>query len=220
MLDVNREADIYDLAFEAIITAVDDGWVTLDRSLFRPPGPDREADRGAIGGFPVTRVERSADGSLRHYVPGATAQCELSRHRLVRAEIDSERRDSMMRLDTAIHLAFFGYQSLYGPAEQLSMWLAPHEAWVDLVPSGEGPDDGAAAQIGEWVQRAIDDDLLISILTRPGKPDLTYWHVDGIGTTACSGLHPMRTGELGRIDIAVKGCPTGGVRLTATQALD
>ena len=96
--------DPYMKDFEAEITSVGNGFVTLSRSAFYPGGGGQPCDVGWISygerEYEVTGVEKS-EGDLRHLLKAADGLAIGDR---VKGRIDWERRYAHMRYHTAIHV--------------------------------------------------------------------------------------------------------------------
>jgi Ser-tRNA(Ala) deacylase AlaX len=108
---------------------------------------------------------------------------------------------------------YFGFVALHGPAERCDRSVTTRSASVDLR-YGE-PETVKVDVLEEWLVRVVADDLLITVVTHQGR---RYWHVDGIGTSACSGLHPESTRHVGDVDVAVEPHAGSGLRLSVHLA--
>ena len=100
--------DAYRRSASATVVAVGERGIELDRTLFYPMGGGQAGDTGSLwaaGGERIdiidTRKGESADRVM--HVP-APASAVLKPGDSVRMEIDWERRHSLMRLHTALHL--------------------------------------------------------------------------------------------------------------------
>jgi Ser-tRNA(Ala) deacylase AlaX len=188
--------------FHAVVIDLRGGGVVLGDTMFHPATVEREADRGLVHGWPVVDVVRSAGGSIVHRLrpSGATGRLRIGDR--VEAEVDLAIRWTLSRLDSAAHLIAFGYEATHGPAIQVERRITASGAHVRVVPSSRTPIRTAA--LGEWVERAIADDLLISVLEGRLTGGRRRWHVDGIGSRPCEGLHPTSTGQVGRLEIEIR----------------
>lgn len=213
MFDVDAGTDQRRITFVASVNAIHHRWIELDRTEFHVATAERESDIGLIDGIPVVKVETGNDAVLhRVEVPDATRRLSLGQ--VVEGEVDGERRFRLMRLHTLQHLAFLGFQHRHGKANRLLRRVSAECSVVELGGAAvRGPID--VAGINDWMRRVVSDDLLISRLSRPLDPERRYWHVDGVGTIACSGHHPTTTGEIGDFAVEVHRTSEGCVRLTS-----
>ncbi len=95
--------DAYCKTFEARIVAAADDGVVLDRSAFYPGGGGQPCDEGLlrVGNviLPVRKVRRK-EGRIWHQIEGDLPQVGT----VVEGELDWERRYSLMRVHTAMHI--------------------------------------------------------------------------------------------------------------------
>jgi misacylated tRNA(Ala) deacylase len=95
--------DAYLKEFEAVVTAVSDDGVELDRTAFYPGGGGQPSDAGSLRAdgrrWPVETV-RKVEGQIWHRVAGDPPGVGQA----VRAELDWERRYALMRTHTAMHI--------------------------------------------------------------------------------------------------------------------
>jgi Ser-tRNA(Ala) deacylase AlaX len=227
MYDLDQLPVAYVRQLDVVVTEVRRPWVALDRSPFAPATPERPSDTGTIGRVVVDDVVLGCDGTRLHRIGGARASPALVPGIQPRSEpglepgcsyvalVDWERRFALMRLHSALHLVYLGFEATHGPALRHGRRVTTEEAWVDLEPSRDLRDGMNVAAITTWVNRVISDDLLIARLCQPGEPSRPYWYVDGVGSLACSGLHPQTTGEIGAVEVGASCVPRGMVRLTA-----
>ncbi|RIK41959.1 MAG: Ala-tRNA(Pro) hydrolase [Chloroflexi bacterium] len=98
--------DSYLAAFDAIVTAVEpDGVVLLDRSAFYPTGGGQPHDLGALVAgsqrLPVLNVTKRGADTL-HQIDPACGLPQVGAP--IRGEIDWERRYTLMRMHSALHV--------------------------------------------------------------------------------------------------------------------
>src|SRR5882757_9291458 len=100
--------DAYLKSCDAIVTAVDEKGIRLDRTIFYPTGGGQPGDFGRLRLADGTVVEikdtikGAAPGEIIH-VP-AEGAVVLAERMPVTAEIDWERRHRLMRMHTCLHL--------------------------------------------------------------------------------------------------------------------
>ncbi|MFB3124643.1 MAG: alanyl-tRNA editing protein, partial [Woeseiaceae bacterium] len=98
--------DSYLRECDAVVVAIDDDAIVLDRTVFYPIGGGQAADTGTInweGGSTTVIDTRYGDGgAIRHIVKENAARPQAGDQ--VRASIDWDRRYRHMRMHTALHL--------------------------------------------------------------------------------------------------------------------
>jgi misacylated tRNA(Ala) deacylase len=98
--------DSYLKECDAVVVAVDDDAIVLDRTVFYPMGGGQAADTGSIhweGGSATVLDTRYGDGgAIRHIVAENAVRPQVGGQ--VRASIDWDRRYRHMRMHTALHL--------------------------------------------------------------------------------------------------------------------
>ncbi|MCP3988460.1 MAG: hypothetical protein GY724_05285 [Actinomycetia bacterium] len=214
MFDLDRRPNAYSVDFDAVVEGIHRNWIVLDTTLLLPDSAERESDSGRIDNVAVHQVVEGCDGLLMHQVAEPHLPHCLEIGKRVAGQVDWDRRLSMMRLHSAQHLAYLGFEAVHGSAKRQGRRVAADYSFVEIEPVRELPRQVASAAISSWMERVVADDLLIAALSRGAEPDRRYWHVDGVGTIACSGLHPETTGEVGRFDLKVSEGHNGLIRLT------
>jgi misacylated tRNA(Ala) deacylase len=97
--------DAYLRAVDAVVTAVDGQFVTLDRTVFYPGGGGQPSDRGALASadgrsWNVVGAKKAGDDVVHELEAAATGPAVGDR---VTASVDWERRHLLMRTHTALH---------------------------------------------------------------------------------------------------------------------
>jgi Ser-tRNA(Ala) deacylase AlaX len=199
-----RQSNPHDIEFRAAIEQLRPGGIALSESRFVASTPERRSDVGHIAELYVREVVLCGDGSLVHNVDDTEALHRMRLGTVVFGVVDWGHRFAMMRLHTAVHLSFHAYIATHGPARRCRRRVSATMASIEIEP-GDGHQLAEAEVIREWVGRAIADDLTISTIGGPGDDDRRYWHIDGIGTIACTGMHPPTTAAVGPLDLEVLG---------------
>ena len=103
MTELVYQTDSYTREFDAVVTAVVEGGVVLDRTAFYPGGGGQPCDVGHLEGrsgrWPVSRV-RQVDDQVVHFVEGELPAAGTA----VVGTLDWERRYALMRTHTAMHI--------------------------------------------------------------------------------------------------------------------
>jgi misacylated tRNA(Ala) deacylase len=209
--------DSYLKEFDALVTEIAGDGVVLDRTAFYAGGGGQPHDTGTLvaGGqeCPVTRVGRS-EGKIIHRIQGdpPPAGSEVTGH------IDWERRYSLMRTHTALHILCGVVWRDYG-ARVTGGDMQPGTARMDF--ELETITAEFAHEIEERVNAevAAARDILVDNLTRAEAdhhPDLIRTRVNllppaiaqvrtidisGLDLQADGGTHVANTMEVGRIKV-------------------
>ncbi len=91
--------DSYVRNFDANVSALEGNLVALDRTAFYPGGGGQPPDLGTLNGAPVVGFKKNA-GTMWHELDGDVPDVGDS----VTGELDWERRYSLMRTHTAMHI--------------------------------------------------------------------------------------------------------------------
>jgi len=204
--------DAYTTRFTARVVATrataTGGEVELEETYFYPQGGGQEADRGTIGGIPVTDVQSDGEGRVWHALagvppaPGAEAE----------AVVDWERRFDHMQQHTGQHVLSAAFERLLD-APTLSSHLGAERSAVEIGLADA--DWTVVARVEEAANRVLWEDRPVErhwtdaagvARFRLRKPpavagririvEIPDWDV-----SACGGTHVRRTGEVGTVKI-------------------
>ncbi|WP_121065335.1 alanyl-tRNA editing protein [Chachezhania antarctica] len=209
--------DAYRRTAPAVVTAVTEDGITVDRSLFYATGGGQPGDAGKLewdgGSCPILTAEKADGGIL--LIPGEGARPEVGAE--VTQTLDWDRRLGHMRVHTCLHLL-----SVVLPLPVTGGAITAEKGRLDFV-MDTPPDDKEALQ--HELQSLIDRDLPVSetwiteaeldanpglVKTMSVAPPRGAGRIRlvriGEGDTQidlqpCGGTHVARTGEIGRIRI-------------------
>jgi len=209
--------DAYLRSFTARVVDVDaEGRrVALDRTAFYPTGGGQPHDTGTLAGGAVVEVRKDGD-LVWHTLDGEADLPRVGDD--VEGEVDWERRHSLMRTHTALHVLCgviwneWGKAVTGGNMETLS---ARMDFEFDPLP------EGFAATVTDLVNAAIAADYPIKVSFLPrgvaiGDADLIRTKVNmipesvteirvvdivGLDKQADGGTHVASTGEIGRFEV-------------------
>ena len=201
--------DPYLHACEATVTAVHEGGVELDRTLFYPLGGGQAGDTGRIGDWRVIDTRKLGDGVL--HVLEKTEGIALGMK--VPLELDWERRHRLMRLHTALHLL-----GAVVKAPVTGGRIAEDKAHLDFdIEMEKLVKDEIEARLSELVSsgcetraRWITDAELdarpelvktMSVAPPRGEGRVRLLEIPGVDLQACGGTHVRSTGEIGRLSV-------------------
>jgi misacylated tRNA(Ala) deacylase len=199
---------------EATITAVDEGGVQLDRTVFYPQGGGQAGDRGelvlpdgSVLAIADTRKDKES-GEIVHVL--ATGQAAAQPGQRVIARIDAARRHRHMRFHTATHLLC---ALVPHPVDGCS--ITADYARLDFHMSEPLDKDaltaGIARLVGEahavrhrWISEAELDanpQLVRSMSVQPprGSGRVRVLEIDGVDLQPCGGTHVGNTAEVGAV---------------------
>lgn len=200
---------------EATVTAVDEGGIKLDRTVFYPTGGGQPGDSGVLrfagGAVKIVDTRKDTDAGGILHVPEEGAALPAVGD-TVTAEIDWERRHKHMRMHTCMHLLCSLVEG-----DVTGGQVGEAKSRLDFnIP--ESPDKEA---LGEKLNAIIAEDhpVTISWITDEeldAQPDLVRTmsvqpprgsgririiDVDGVDLQPCGGTHVKSTGEIGAVRI-------------------
>ncbi len=217
MTDLLFHQDAYCKVFQAKIVDVSENGVVLDRSAFYPGGGGQPCDHGVLRigeqTLPVRKVGRK-DGQIWHQIEGDQPEIGAA----VEGEIDWQRRYSLMRVHTAMHILCGVIWRDYGAAvtggnmellrgrmdfefDSICKELvgeiekkinrevaAARPVRVDILPREE------AFQIADLIRTKIN-------LLPPAIQEVRIVEIEGLDLQADGGTHVANTKEVGEIHI-------------------
>jgi misacylated tRNA(Ala) deacylase len=219
MTELLYQTDAYVKEFDAIVEITSEEGVVLNRTGFYPGGGGQLCDTGLFNDVntgadvPVTKVSNNRGIPVHRVEPGS-----LKPGAVVRGTIDWERRYSLMRTHTALHVLCgviwrdYGAPVTGGDIKQLAarMDFELEHMSADFAAEVEG-------RVNEEV--AADRPVKVSFLSREKaftmpelirtKINLLPEHIsevrvveiEGLDTQADGGTHVARTGEIGRVKV-------------------
>ena len=208
--------DAYLKSCDAIVTAVDEKGIRLDRTVFYPTGGGQPGDSGRLrladGGVIEIKdaIKGAAPGEIIH-VP-AEGALVLGERMPVTAEIDWERRHRLMRMHTCLHLL-----SSIIKGDVTGGQVSDGKGRLDFnIPDQTLDKD----QITEALNRLVAEDhptrtlwitdeemtarpeLVRTMSVKPpmGRGRVRLLEIDGVDLQPCGGTHVGRTGEIGAVE--------------------
>lgn len=197
--------DGYLTEFEAVVSATDGDWVSLDCTAFYPGGGGQAHDTGALRGKRVEMVERRKDG-IWHLCPGHGLEAGDK----IWCSVDWDRRYELMKGHTAEHMLFGALNRLVPDLSIVKIDIEYGDKYVivDRDVSWDIVSDAVAS-----VNKAIDENLSVfkssmdrddpelehirAKLDRIEGSEISVVEIDGFDIAACGGLHVMETEEIG-----------------------
>ena len=205
------------LQCEAVVTAVDEHGIVLDRTVFYPLGGGQAGDAGVLRladgreiAIADTRKHPSRPGDIAHVPAPGSDLAALAPGVRVTANIDPERRRAHMRFHTATHLLCA---------------LIPHPVNGCSITAGyarldfhmtepldkEALNAGLARLVGQahpvrhrWIDEAELDanpGLVRSMSVQPprGLGRVRVLEIEGVDLQPCGGTHVANTADIGAV---------------------
>lgn len=200
----------------AVVTAVDERGVQLDRTVFYPHGGGQAGDRGELvladgRAIPVADTRKGEQpGAVVHVLANAGELAAFAVGARLLARIDVERRRAHMRFHTATHLLC---ALIPHPVDGCS--ITAEYARLDFHMTD--PLDKAAIEAGldrlvaeahpvshRWITDAELDanaGLVRSMSVQPprGTGRVRLLEIDGVDLQPCGGTHVANTSEIGAL---------------------
>ncbi len=218
MTDLLCQADAYLQKFSATVTERDpEGRVALDRSAFYPTGGGQPHDTGTLrwAGVQATVVAVTKEGDqVWHRLEGEPPPAGTE----VEGEIDWDRRYTLMRTHTALHVLCGVIWNQWGKAVtggNMEPGSARMDFEFDPLPEGFGPTveelvntelaKGRPVEVAFLPRsEAVLDDALIRTkvnLVPESVPEIRIVDIVGLDKQADGGTHVANTAEVGRIRV-------------------
>ena len=210
MAELLFREDPYLRACEATVTAVHEGGVELDCTIFYPLGGGQAGDTGRIGEWKVVDTRKHGDGVL--HVLDRTEGLEPGMK--LPLELDWERRHRLMRFHTALHLL-----GAVVKAPVTGGRIAEDKAHLDFdIEMEKLAKDEIETRLNHlispsyetkarWITDAELDarpELVRTMSVAPprGEGRVRLLEIPGVDLQACGGTHVRSTAEIGRLAVA------------------
>ncbi len=198
----------------AVVTAVEDRGVRLDRSIFYPTGGGQPGDTGVLrwdgGEAKVVDSVKAEGGDVLLVLAPDAARPAVGAS--VQSALDWERRHLHMRMHTALHV-----MSAVIKGNVTGGQVGVDKSRLDFnldgeVPAKEWVTDEVNKLIAldrpvtpQWVtdeELTARPELVKTMSVRPpmGAGRVRLLSIEGIDLQACGGTHVARTGEIGRVE--------------------
>ncbi len=206
--------DSYQKACDAVVTAVDDDAIVLDRTVFYAMGGGQPGDTGTIrwdgGSASVIDTRYAEGGAIRHIVAEDAARPQPGDS--VQAELDWDRRYRHMRMHTALHL--LGSVLQYGvTGGSISTEKSRLDFDMQDAVDREEVSKALSALVEEnhavscrWIsdeELEAQPDLVRTLSVQPpkGAGKIRLLEIEGVDLQPCGGTHLKSTGEVGQVRI-------------------
>lgn len=209
--------DAYLRSCEAVVTAIVDDMLELDRTVFYPTAGGQPGDSGKIrGGFGEATINETRKGAepgrIFHKVADDSPLPSVGD--TVSLELDWDRRHRLMRMHSCLHLLCRAVDGTVtggsvGDGKGRLDFDLP-ESTLDKAELTETINQWIAGDHGiraMWVDEAELDarpELVRTMSVQPprGSGRIRLIEIDGVDLQACGGTHVRSTGEIGRVRVA------------------
>jgi len=214
--EVFRE-DSYQQRLAAIVTAVDESGIRLDRTIFYPNGGGQPGDTGSFSfadgttQIADTRKGKETPGEILHVPAEGSTLPKVGD--TVEIAIDWDRRHRLMRMHTCLHLltacipaGVTGGQVSDGKGRldfdmgELEIDRESVEANLNALIQADHPVSSRWISDEEMAERP---ELVKTMSVKPpsGFGKVRLIEVPGVDLQPCGGTHVARTGEIGAVRI-------------------
>ena len=209
--------DAYAPSCEAAVTAVTDGGIVLDRTVFYPTGGGQPGDVGVLvtaGGVGVDIADtvKEKGTGIHLHVPAEGAP-SLQVGDTVKAEIDWDRRHRHMRIHSCLHLLC---AVIEGGVTGGSIGAEKGRLDFDL-PDTALDKEHITAELSrlieenhpvgaKWIsdeELAANPELVRTMSVKPpsGQGRVRVLEIEGVDLQPCGGTHVKATSEIGRVRV-------------------
>jgi misacylated tRNA(Ala) deacylase len=215
-MDLIFRDDAYAATCTAVVTAVDERGLRLDRTVFYPAGGGQPGDTGMLrhAGGAVRIVDTIKGDGLDEIIHVPESEAALPAPGAeVEAEIDWNRRYAHMRMHTCLHLL-----CAVVPGAVTGGQVGADKSRLDFnVPSGSLDKEELTQALNRLIDadrpvqpRWIGDDELaarpelvrtMSVKPPTGSGTVRLLDIEGIDLQPCGGTHVRRTGEIGPVEV-------------------
>ena len=216
--------------FSAIVTAISDDSIEMDKTFYYPKGGGQPADKGIISTstFQCNVIDVSKDDAVFHYIDEINGQMSVGDQ--ISCSIDTDWRNQLSAMHTAQHLISALANEEWG-ADTVGNQIGYERTRIDL--KFENRDAFDAMHLEELVNDAIKNNMYVRMDFRDSKdlmddplvrvnmarmpPNIDVWRTISIGdldVCPCAGTHVPRTGMIDAVKISkVKSKGAGKLRV-------
>jgi len=216
--------------FSAIVTAISDDSIEMDKTFYYPKGGGQPADKGIISTstFQCNVIDVSKDDTVFHYIDEINGQMSVGDQ--ISCSIDTDWRNQLSAMHTAQHLISALANEEWG-ADTVGNQIGYGRTRIDL--KFENRDAFDAMHLEELVNDTIKKNMYVRMDFRDSKdlmddplvrvnmarmpPNIDIWRTISIGdldVCPCAGTHVPRTGMIDAVKISkVKSKGAGKLRV-------
>lgn len=208
--------EVYLKACRATVTAIQDDYVVLDRTVFYPLGGGQPGDRGTLHSgagpvIPVTDTRHGEGGRIAHVIGDQASLLSVGDE--VEARLDWARRHAHMRMHTCLHL--LGAVVPHGVTggnisatrSRLDFDMQDTLDKAELSARLNALIEADLPVLSRWITQeelSAQPELIRTLSVTPPKnvPRIRLLEIPGVDLQPCGGTHVARTGEIGRVTVS------------------
>jgi Ser-tRNA(Ala) deacylase AlaX len=187
--------DPYQTELKTIITSVNGGIVTVDRTIFYALSGGQESDFGTIEKYQVLTAHKEKQEIF--YI--IDEDHDLKKGDEVTMKIDWSRRYRLMRLHFAAEIILELVYKRFMGIEKSGAHISEDKARIDFV--WEENLSPYLAELRNSANEIVKADLGIISSFSDLNEERRYWEIPGFSTVPCGGTHLKKTGEIGMIQL-------------------
>jgi alanyl-tRNA synthetase len=191
--------DPYLYECNAKVTSVEGRKVKLDKTIFYAVSGGQESDEGTINEIKVMSALKLGD---RENIIDIEYELEKDPDFKIGTEvtirINPERRESLTKLHSGAHIAYYFITEKFGKMKIIGSNIAQDHARVDFETDknlGEGLEE-----IEEKLNNFLSGNHEVTRTRDEKLPDLMWWHCTQ-WKMPCGGTHVKNTSEIGRLKL-------------------
>ncbi len=193
----------------AVVEAIEDNRVWLDRTVFFAFSGGQASDKGTIGGINVLEAVAESDDIM--YVLEKVPDFGIGDNVIVK--IDWERRHRIMRLHSAAHIVYYYFTEAAGQLKVIGSNISEDKARLDFLCSK--PISEVLPDIEEKANSEILKNWDVKAFKDEKDPSKRVWACSK-WLMPCGGTHVRNTGEIGGIKLKRKNIGAGKERIEVT----
>ena len=200
--------DHYLRSADAVVTALSDGAIILDRTIFYPEAGGQPGDRGTFGPYEIKDTRKGKDGEILHILADGSAHPSIGDRETL--TLDWDHRYFFMKEHTAQHLvsallfsdAGIGTVAVHHGEDGFT--IETDKAEIDdavLLRIEDSANDAIRRRLSVWQDEVGHEEAESLGMRRSIKVSgrVRLVHIDGVDVVGCGGVHVSSTSELGEI---------------------
>lgn len=200
-------AEPYLTEIMAVVTAVNENRITLNKTIAYAMSGGQDSDSGTIGGYEIMFAEKQ--GAEIVYTIDTAHTLKVGDE--ISVKIDWEKRYCLMKLHFAAELVLeLVYQNYDRPCK-VGANITKDKARVDF--EWEGNIAEIFPNLQNKLTELIEGDFEIVSAFSDEVEQKRYWEIDGFAKVPCGGTHLKRTGEIGKLRLKRRNTGAGKERI-------
>lgn len=203
--------DPYKTECKAKITSIEGNKVKLNQTIFFAFSGGQQSDEGTIGGIRVVEAVKQGDKeNIIDIEYEVEKEPDFKVGDEVEVKIDADKRDKLMRLHTAAHIAYYFMTEKLGKLKIVGSNISSEKARVDIL--YDKPINETLKELEQEVNEYLVQGHPVETKPDDKNPDLRWWHC-GEWKMPCGGTHVKSTKEIGKLKFKRKNIGAGKERI-------